>query len=57
MYVVIIIILFLQNGESALHAACMFDHVDIVKMLLSYGADANLKNSVIYDFNIFISSY
>ena len=39
-------LLFLQNGETALHAACLFDHTNIVKLLLEHGADSSIKNSV-----------
>lgn len=43
---------YFQNGESALHAACMFDHVDVARALLKYGADSDLKNAVGYFFMI-----
>ncbi|CAF0780203.1 unnamed protein product [Didymodactylos carnosus] len=34
----------LKNGESCLHAATMFSHLDIVKILIEYGSDALLNN-------------
>jgi ankyrin repeat protein len=37
---------FLQNGESALHAASLFGHLKIVKELVGAGAKASLKNKV-----------
>lgn len=33
-----------QNGESALHAACLFGHLPIVKLLIKSGSDLMLKN-------------
>ena len=33
-----------KNGESALHGAAMFGHLDIVKMLLRAGADPKVLN-------------
>lgn len=35
---------YLQNGESVLHVAVLGGHVDIVKLLLRYGANPVLKN-------------
>jgi len=34
----------LPNGETALHGAAMFGHLDIIKLLLRYGADATVTN-------------
>ena len=43
-------LLFSQNGDSALHEAAVWEHLDIVKFLLEQGADLSLRNkvSVIY---------
>jgi len=35
-----------QNGETALHAAALFGHMKITRLLMSYGADKNIKNKV-----------
>lgn len=35
-----------QNGESALHAAALFGHLNIVKKLVESGADHHLQNKV-----------
>lgn len=40
----LIFLIFLQNGESALHAAALFGHVPIVKQLIGAGADPALCN-------------
>lgn len=37
-------LLFLQNGETALHAAAMFGHLDVVKQLVAAGSDITWKN-------------
>ncbi|XP_037289472.1 uncharacterized protein LOC119183120 isoform X3 [Rhipicephalus microplus] len=34
----------LKNGESALHAAALFDHLSVIKLLLAAGADPQLRN-------------
>ncbi|CAF1061852.1 unnamed protein product [Didymodactylos carnosus] len=34
----------LKNGESCLHAATMFNHLDIVKTLIEYGSNPLLNN-------------
>ncbi|KRZ22449.1 Ankyrin repeat domain-containing protein 29, partial [Trichinella pseudospiralis] len=36
----------LANGETALHAACLFGHQEIAKMLIRAGADVQLPNQV-----------
>jgi len=33
-----------QNGESALHAAALFGHLDVVRELVAAGADTTLRN-------------
>lgn len=33
-----------QNGETALHAAAMFGHLDVVKQLVAAGSDTTWKN-------------
>ncbi|KAF6206054.1 hypothetical protein GE061_017279 [Apolygus lucorum] len=35
----------LPNGESALHAACLFGHLPVVKMLMRAGAEPKLVNA------------
>lgn len=42
------ILTLLQNGETALHAAALFGHMKVIKLLLSYGVDIALKNKVSY---------
>ena len=37
---------FVQNGESALHAAALFGHTKIVKELVEAGTKTDLKNKV-----------
>ncbi|XP_076331082.1 uncharacterized protein LOC143236626 isoform X3 [Tachypleus tridentatus] len=34
----------LKNGESCLHAAALFDHLKVVKFLISAGADPHLRS-------------
>ncbi|KFD61658.1 hypothetical protein M514_11433 [Trichuris suis] len=34
----------LKNGESPLHAACLFGHLNVAKLLIRAGADVNLRN-------------
>lgn len=34
----------MQNGESALHAACLFGHLPVAKALLGAGASPRLLN-------------
>ena len=34
----------LKNGQSALHGACLFGHLNIVKLLVDAGAQVNIRN-------------
>ena len=43
--------LYLQEGQTVLYTACAYYHLEIVKMLLEYGAQVNKVNSV-SDFNL-----
>ena len=36
--------LYLQNGESPLHAACLYGHTEAAKLLLKAGADPTIRN-------------
>ena len=38
----------LQDGESALHKAALEGHVEVVKMLVKYGAAVDIRNKVHY---------
>ena len=38
----------LQDGETALHQAALKGHVEVVKMLVKYGAAVNISNKVYY---------
>ena len=38
----------LQDGETALHLAALFGHVEVVKMLVKYGAAVDIRNKVFY---------
>ena len=42
---------YLQNGLTILYIACSYNHLEIVKMLLEYGAQVNKANNV-SDFNL-----
>ena len=42
-------------GESAIHAATVKGHVDVVRVLAHYGADLNMPNKVILHMVIIIS--
>ena len=35
-----------QNGETALHAAALFGHMKITRLLMSFNADRTIKNKV-----------
>ena len=34
----------IQNGETALHRAALYGHVEVVKMLVEYGAVVDIRN-------------
>ena len=36
----------LQDGETALHRAALRGHVEVVKMLVKYGAAVDIRNKV-----------
>lgn len=36
----------LKNGESALHAACLFGHLSVAQTLVMAGANPHLRNKV-----------
>ena len=36
----------LQDGETALHWAALRGHVEVVKMLVKYGAAVDIRNKV-----------
>jgi len=40
-----------KNGESALHAACLFGHFNVVESLILAGAEVNLRNRVSKTYN------
>ena len=47
--------LLLQYKQTPLHLSCLYGHSDIVKVLLSHGADIHVKDEVskYYDWFIF----
>lgn len=48
LWLVYVILLFIQNGETALHAAALFGHLKVVSQLLGAGVPPSLKNKVQY---------
>ena len=36
----------LQDGETALHKASLWDHVEVVKILVDYEAAVDIRNKV-----------
>lgn len=48
LWLVYVILLFVQNGETALHAAALFGHLKVVSQLLGAGVPPSLKNKVQY---------
>ena len=36
----------LQSGETALHVAALKGHVEVIKMLVKYGAAVDIRNKV-----------
>ena len=42
--------LLLQNGNTALHIACSIGRIEIIKYLLSKGADVSAENDVSHIF-------
>ena len=34
----------IQNGEAALHRAALYEHVEVVKILVDYGAAVDIRN-------------
>lgn len=42
----LIIIMYQQDGDTALHWAAMNGHTDIVTILLEYNADVHIKDNV-----------
>ena len=34
----------IQDGETALHRAVQYGHVEVVKMLVNYGAAVDIRN-------------
>ena len=43
-----IIIYMQETSESAIHAATVKGHVDVVRVLACYGADLNMPNKVVH---------
>ncbi len=39
-------LILLQNGETALHAAALFGHAKVVRLLVGAGASTAVKNKV-----------
>jgi ankyrin repeat protein len=39
------------DGWTPLHSAVMWNHIDIVKILINYGANINSKADAIYDYD------
>ena len=48
-------IIMFQNGETSLHAAALFGHMKVTRILMQYGADRTLKNKVNID-KVFIDA-
>ena len=36
--------IYIQHGETALHRAALSDYVEVVKMLIDYGAVVDIRN-------------
>ena len=45
-YVLLITVVVIQEGRTALHWASYKHHIEVVKLLLQYGADMNVQNTV-----------
>ena len=41
----------LQNGQTILYISCAYNHLEVVKVLLEYGAQVNKVNNV-SEFNL-----
>jgi len=39
---------YLQQGETALHVACIHDRSDMVELLLKRGAESNIRDKVVH---------
>ena len=45
LWLLLLIIYFVQDGDTALHIACKEGHVNVIESLLSQGADMTIKNN------------
>ena len=46
-----------QNGETPLHAAALFGHMKVTRLLMQYGADKTLKNKVMQQVFEFLNRF
>ena len=48
---------YFQQGETALHIACIQNRFDMVKLLLKRGADINIRDKVILVIDVVIINF